>query len=369
MKKVLAIAPYRYLPSFSGGQKFIAGFFDHLAQYSDLTVISVPGNEYSLVKNYRTIPLLKASRSRYSDRSLFKKIKHIIEEGKFESIIWEHPYYAWLAVKLKKSTGIKTFIHTHNIEYQRFRSMGKWWWPILRRYEKWCFKNADRIMFITPEDKSFAIGEWKIPVKKCIDLPFGLDIRSQPTDRGTCREELFAKYNLHADVNILFFNGLLDYKPNLDALKIILEKINPRLIQENFRYRILIAGKNLPAEFDSLKSWSDKNIIYTGFLGDIDRYYKASDLFLNPVQGGGGIKTKMVESIAYGTTVIATESGAWGIDRSVCGEKLIVVKDDDWNSFSESIIRYANIKSPTPDNYYEKYAWDNIIIRVVQELT
>ncbi|MBK9571155.1 MAG: hypothetical protein IPO53_15415 [Chitinophagaceae bacterium] len=55
---------------------------------------------------------------------------------------------------------IKVIIHTHNIEYQRFRSLGKWWWPLLKRYEKWSFQKADGLFFITPEDKNFAITKW-----------------------------------------------------------------------------------------------------------------------------------------------------------------------------------------------------------------
>ncbi len=39
MKKILDITPYTYLPYFSGGQKFIARFFDHLGREADLTVI------------------------------------------------------------------------------------------------------------------------------------------------------------------------------------------------------------------------------------------------------------------------------------------------------------------------------------------
>jgi polysaccharide biosynthesis protein PslH len=58
MKKVLAIAPYPYLPYFSGGQKFIAKFFEYLGNEVDLTVISVGENDFSLVKNYKIIPLL-----------------------------------------------------------------------------------------------------------------------------------------------------------------------------------------------------------------------------------------------------------------------------------------------------------------------
>ena len=53
MKKVLAIAPYPYLPFFSGGQKFIARFFEYLGKKVDLTVISVAKNDFSLAKNFK----------------------------------------------------------------------------------------------------------------------------------------------------------------------------------------------------------------------------------------------------------------------------------------------------------------------------
>ena len=56
-------------------------------------------------------------------------------------MICEHPYFAWLAFAVRKRTGINVIIHTHNIEYQRFRSTGKWWWPILKVYEKSVLKK------------------------------------------------------------------------------------------------------------------------------------------------------------------------------------------------------------------------------------
>ena len=134
---------------------------------------------------------------------------------------------------------------------------------------------------------------------------------------------------------ILLFSGLLDYKPNLDALKVILDEINPLLLsQPAFQYKLFICGKGLPDELNSLKNYGDKNIIYTGFVRDIETYYKAASILLNPVQSGGGIKTKMVEAIAYGATVIATETGATGIEKRVCGNKLVIVPDNDWKGFA-----------------------------------
>ena len=367
MKKVLAIAPYPYLPYFSGGQKFIAQFFEHLGATIDLTVISVAENDFSLAKSYKTIPLLKKSFSRYIDRSLVAKLINLTKKEEFDTIICEHPYFAWLAFAVRKRTGINVIIHTHNIEYQRFRSTGRWWWPVLKGYEKRSFEKADGLFFITPEDREFAIHNWKIDKEKCFDLPFGIAINKSPEDRVASRLAIAQKHGISKDEKILLFNGLLNYKPNIDALQIILDKINPILLQAaSFPYKIIICGKGLPEEMNSLTDYSSKNIIYAGFAPEIEPYLKATDIFLNPVQSGGGVKTKMVEAIAYGATVVATETAATGIRRESCGDKLITVPDDDWEGMAKAVVNYAYHSTQTPPEYYNYYFYGNIINRLLK---
>ena len=367
MKKLLVIAPYQYLPYFSGGQKSIAQFLDHLGRETDLTVISVSENDALLIKSYKHLAWLKKrSFSKYFDVSLISRLTTLIKEEKFDAVIWEHPYYTWLAGMIKKRTGIKTILHIHNIEYQRFQSTGKWWWPLLRTYEKRFFVIADEILFVSPEDKRFAIEKWGIEEKKCIEVAFGVEISKYPDDKDNCNKAVKTIHRIAGDEKILLFNGLLDYKPNLDALLVILKEINPVLFQyPNFRYKIIICGKRLPAELNELRHYADKNIVYAGFVEDIEMYFKGADLFLNPVQSGGGIKTKMVEAIAFGTTVITTETGAMGIHRDICGEKLVVVPDNSWNNFARAIIKNANNVEITPSSYYDYYYWGSIVKKIL----
>lgn len=361
--------PYQYLPYFSGGQKSIAQFLEYLGYQTDLSVITVPGNDETLAASYKLFPLLKKKASRYYDRSLISKISKFIKEQSIETVIWEHPYYAWLAFRVKKKTGVKTIFHTHNIEYKRFRSLGKWWWPILRIYERWCFKNADHLFFIAPEEMEFAIKIWKINPAKCQVVPFGVPASANPEDKPECKKIICEKHGINSEEKILLFNGLLNYKPNFDALKVILNNINPYLLQQTaFRYKILICGKGLPEEMNSLKNYAEKNVIYAGFVDDIETYFKGSDIFLNPVQSGGGIKTKMVEAIAFGTTVISVETGAAGMDRKAAGDKLVVVKDDDWEKFGEAIITNSNNISSSAVEFYNIYSWEKIIQRIIKIL-
>lgn len=366
MKKVLEVIPYSYLPYFSGGQKLVAKFVDFLGEETDLTVISTQTNDFSRAKTYKGLPWLRKSFFRYMDISLSWKIIALVKKEKFDAIIWEQPYYAWLAWLVKKRTGIRTIFHTHNIEYQRFRSIGKWWWPILKVYEKWCLGFSDFVFFITEEERAFAVTKWGIKSDKSMEITFGIDSREPVNDKDTCRQIIAGKHKIGGNETIILFNGHLSYQPNIDALLAVLNAINPHLLNtKGFQYKIIICGKDLPEYLNSLKEYETKNIIYAGFVDDIETYFKGANLFLNPVQTGGGIKTKMVEAIGFGTTVISTETGASGINRSVCGNKLVVIKDNDWNRFAQAILENKDDVFTTPPAYYQYYYWKNLIKKVL----
>jgi glycosyltransferase involved in cell wall biosynthesis len=296
-------------------------------------------------------------------------VEELIRQKQIEIVICEHPYFAWLAFGLREKTGVKVVIHTHNIEYQRFRSIRKWWWPILKGYEKRSFKKADGLLFISPEDKQFAISNWKISPAKCIDLPYGINDKTHP-DKVFSRQHLRWNYGITENEKILLFAGLLNYKPNADALAIILDKINPVLMaSEHFKYRIIVCGKDLSPELNELKAYGTNNVTYAGFVNDISTMYKGADVFLNPVMSGGGVKTKVLEAIAADTTVVSTETGAKGIDKTACGDKLVTVADNDWEAFANAIIAQAGTGAKTPVAFYEEYNWEKIVSRLMQSLS
>lgn len=363
LAKILDIIPYKILPAQMGGQKGIALFCKHLGEQNELTCVSVKSNEKSLAENYELISLFGDSRWRYINPFYLKKIKKIIIEKNIKNVITEHPYMAWMGWILKKQLKIKWFVHSHNIEFERFRTLNKWWYPILKKYESRAYRKADKVFFVTPEDIQFAVKHKMIQHKNAVLVPFGVDIDKMPADVQQQKEKVYAAHNIPADCKLLFFNGALSYKPNTDALNFILNEINPLLLQQDFKYRILICGKDLPASFNQLKNYSDKNIIYAGFVDDITAYFKAADIFLNPVITGGGVKTKVIEAISYGCTAISCKTGAAGINTEVCGNKIKVVTDNNAKAFMEAIMQQPR-STATPASYYAYYYWDNIVARL-----
>jgi len=361
MKKVLNIVPYPFLPYSSGGQKLIALFNEYLGTKTNLHVAGTTDNVTKDISSYVFHPVLSYSRWRYLNPLIPIKLIRLIKKNKIETVILEHPYYGWLIPFFRLFTRVSIICHTHNVESERFRSIGKKWWQLLAYYEGIVLRHCDQVLCITDEDRQFFIDKMRVPKNNCIIVPYGIEQREAPSDKEVCKRVICEKHQLDPSLPLLFFNGALNYKPNSDALDIILKEILPRLIKNNFKTHIIIAGRGLSEEIQSLIS-AKKEIIYTGFVDDINTYTKAADILLNPVMSGGGIKTKMIEALGMGTSVVSTVSGAAGADLSITDSKLITVHDQDWDSFAEKIIEAAaSANKPTPPAFYERYYWGHII--------
>ncbi|HEX2682439.1 MAG TPA: glycosyltransferase family 4 protein, partial [Ferruginibacter sp.] len=236
------------------------------------------------------------------------------------------------------------------------------WWGVLWQYEKWVHQHADMNFFIQENDRKYAIEYYKLDPQRTAVITYGFELSGPPTSKQKklARQEICSQHCISVQEKILLFNGTLGYKPNLDALDIILNKINPLLLaRSGFLYKIVICGSKLPASYHGLVEHKEKNIIYAGFVDDINLYFKGADVFINPVIDGGGIKTKVVEALGYDLSVISTASGAIGIPVEITGGKLNIIADNDWNGFAEKIIS-LDTNNHIPAAYFEHFYWDNI---------
>ena len=360
--KILSLVPYKFLPPDMGGQKGIAFFNRYFSRLVNLTCVTVKDNTGKASETYPIKNILSNSPSHYINPFYFFTLRKIIREEKITHLIIEHPYYGWLGILLKWFCNIKLVVHSHNIESLRFKTMNKWWWGILWHYEKRTHQKADHNFFIQDNDRNYAIESFKLNPEKCATITYGFEQNEAPApaDKQMAREQICKLHNIAASDTILLFNGTLGYKPNLDALDVILDKINPQLLVENnFKYKIIICGNKLPVAYKELADHKEKNIIYAGFVPDINVYFKGSDIFINPVLDGGGIKTKVVEALGYDLSVISTTSGAIGIPADITGGKLEVVQGADWDEFARQVISCDTSKRISP-LYFNHFYWGNI---------
>ncbi len=345
-----------------GGQKGIAFFYDYLSKYIKVTCVTTKANDISAVSDYTVLNILSNNILRYINIFYFFTLRKIILEKKLTHLVIEHPYYGWLGLLLKWFCKVKLIVHSHNIESVRFKSTGRWWWRILWLYEKFVHQKADHNFFIHEDDRNFAIANYKLIPEKCATITYGFELQKPPApeEKAQAKKALCKLHQVDSDTKLLLFNGTLDYKPNQDALDIILKEINPILFAEKqFKYKIIICGRGLPTKYDDLKNYASKNILYAGFVDDINIYFKGSDIFINPVTDGGGIKTKVVEALGYDLSVVSTYSGATGIPVEITGNKMKLTADKDWNEFAGKII-HTDTNLIIPSIYFEHFYWGNI---------
>ncbi len=363
--RLVSIIPYKILPARLGGEKGIAVFNEYVGQLIPITAISTRNNDVSAARNFTVLNRLSNSRIRYINIFLYFTVRKMIRQQKATHLLIEHPYYGWLAWLLKKTMDITWVVHSHNIEFERSRSIGRWWWKALKWYEQWVYKCSDINFFISEDDRNNAISNLGIKEEKSFTITYGVEIPGIPDDIDQCKQSIRLKHGIGENEKILLFNGALYHHSNYNALQVILDTINPVLLSKSgFNYKILICGKGLPDFFDELKSYRDKNIIYAGFVDDISVYFKAADIFLNTIMSGGGVKTKAIEAIAYNCSVISTQNGAIGLFKEVCGDKLAIAPDNDWDAFTAALLQVFNQSTRTTPEFYEYYYWGNIAIKV-----
>lgn len=371
MLKVLSIASYQFLPAKMGGQKGIAFFNRFFAKHISFVCISVPENAMNNTGQYDIIPMLGSGRFRYINLLLFFRIRKYIRQHAITHVLLEHPYYGWLGYLLKKFAGITLVIHSHNIEALRFRDIGKWWWKLLWYYERSCFRIADTSFFISEEDRQYAIRTYGVSAHKSIVVTYGTTNNTTPSmaEKAQAKEAVAAVHTFNPESLVLLYSAAFNYAPNLKGLDDILNNINPALQRENIEYKIIISGSHLPDRYDNLKQYQNNNIIFAGFVEDINMYFTAADIFLNPISEGGGIKTKLVEALSANTSCISYKTGAYGVPLSVTGTKLQIVSDNDSAAFCQAIVQSVPyIGTQIPVSFLHHFYWDNIAQTAAQKL-
>jgi polysaccharide biosynthesis protein PslH len=362
---IVLVVPYRFVPPLNGGHKAAFGLGTFLSQELPVVAISTPGNASA---PFPIRPLLPSSVLRYVSLRAAGRIWQLFRRERPRYCLAHQPFIALLLWPLCFSLSIPLGIYVQNIEYQRFKSLSRWWWPIVFGLEWTVFRLARHLHFISPDEVQPAQRVFGLPADKCSVLPYGTPHAQQPSGRAEARRRIRQQHGYSEAECLIIFFGPQSYQPNLEAVERIIEHIEPALKRAapDFPYRFLICGGGLPAHHQGLTS--HPKIDYLGYVEDIEAYVQASDLMINPVNSGGGVKTKLIEALALGTTVVSSQTGALGVWPEACGDKLIQVADEDYQGFARALLNaYPKQNQPTPAVFYAHYYWGAIVKKATAE--
>jgi glycosyltransferase involved in cell wall biosynthesis len=353
-----------------GGQKCIVDFYEHLSDYANIILAVSKDNEKNPKTKYPVEPFLFNHWAGDFNLMYIFRLLRLIKNNKVEFIIIEHSYFGWLGLILRFFSKKKLIIRMHNIEGHRFRDMHRVWWWFYLVYEKWICKKADHLWFTASTDYDFAINEWNIKSHKCDTLFYGIENKEVPhsVEKLICRNSIIEKHALNESTKLFLFNGTLDYVPNTDALRIIINELLPRLAKKIIGFRIIICGNRITDEWlEELANYPE--IIFEGFVPDISVYFKGCDCFINPVTLGSGLKTKLVEALANNIDIISVESSTLAIDTKYSDKKIVLIEDYHWDSFVDAMCDHSkDSKRNTPLAFYKAFNWQKIIEKAILSL-
>lgn len=268
---------------------------DYPAEFADRVNLS-SGHSFSGMHVYR----LRASpvAIRLADRLEIRHEGRVLDLDDIES-----KTHLRLAQARRKELGRVTFL-TEALESRKYRRAET---RATRDYAAIAVcSEADRAEL---ESRSCGAKVWAVPnVYGTVDPPSGTGNARNPQSR-----------------NILFV-GSLDYPPNQDAVRFLLEKVAPSIRHHCPGSRIRIAGRRPP-------SWMMANCNAAGaqLIADpptMAEMYADASVVVVPILSGGGTRIKILEAFAFGVPVVSTTLGAEGLEAR-SGQELVLADDPD----------------------------------------
>jgi len=186
-------------------------------------------------------------------------------------------------------------------------------WSKLGTYERVMMNEADAVIAVSEPDAMKLRGRKVEPQI----IPNGVD-----TTAIAFREP-------RAQADTLLFIGTLDYRPNADAARWLVDDIFPRIRQSRPDARLRLVGRGSDR-------FSAPGVDGIGYVDDVSAEVERADVLVAPLRMGGGARFKVLEGMAAGLPVAATPFGLQGIDAKPNRDALVA---EDAAGFAATAIR------------------------------
>lgn len=368
--KVLLISPYIPYPPITGGKVRVYNLLKKLSQKHEIVLICLLKNpdefkdvEILKKQGFEIYPVLR--RKAWSVQNLFRTlftkysfltvvnnfssetenlILEVIEKEKPDLIHLETFYMAQSLLAVRDKINIPILLAKVDVEAQvYFRNAQQKKNPILKllgfidakkmlNYEVDVCQYFDQVTFASDVDRKL-LGKYlnKKKISVATDLiPNGVDTKHyKPTN--------VSKYQKPTIV----FLGNFRYFANTDAAFYFVKNIWP-LITKKIDAHLYIVGPLLPKGIQQMLSndvakLNSENITVTGFVEEETKKEILSKSWISvaPIRIGSGTKLKILESMAIGTPVVATQVGIEGIEA--VNNQSVIIADSPFRVSTEIV--------------------------------
>lgn len=244
----------------------------------------------------------------HASRELREAIHSQVASGEVDLIQAEWTPYAH---RLREVHDVPWIVMAHNVEsliWQRYHEMEssrlkRWYigrqWKKFQAFEKDVFGRTDRVVAVSRPDAELARTQFEAPRVDVVDN--GVDV------------DYFHPADVEREPNRLLFLGSLDWRPNLDAVTLLLEETFPNILSRTPNSHLDIVGRNPPTW---LRQQADaiSHVELHANVPDVRPFLWRAGMLVVPLRIGGGSRLKILEALATGCPVLSTRVGAEGLD-------------------------------------------------------
>jgi glycosyltransferase involved in cell wall biosynthesis len=211
----------------------------------------------------------------------------------------------------------------HNVEsviWQRYHEtethpLKRWYiarqWRKFLRFERQALAGADLTIAVSDTDARRFRTEMGVQRVDVVDN--GVDsayfsLSEQPREPAT-----------------LLFLGSLDWRPNLDGVAQLLDRVLPAVRAHEPAARLLLVGRN-PPEALRRRAAGIPGVELHASVPDVRPFLARAGMLVVPLRIGGGSRLKILEALSSGTPAVSTRVGAEGLHLEA-GRHLSTVED------------------------------------------
>lgn len=175
-------------------------------------------------------------------------------------------------------------------------------WRRYRRYEHRVFSKAPLTIMVTQEDAELAGREFAARRTAIVDN--GVDVAYYAS--APCRD------NTPRRAGDILFLGNLEWRPNIDGVRLLLNDVFPLVLAEVPTARLCIVGRRPPKWLVQLGK-SACNVEIHADVPDVRPFLYRCGVMAVPLRIGGGSRLKILEALATDLPVVSTKIGAEGL--------------------------------------------------------
>jgi len=250
--------------------------------------------------------------SRFFSPDMDIRLIRLLSDAQFDIVQLESLFMTPYIPTIRRYSKARIVLRSHNLEYviqDRIatgernllkRPYRRFLAKQLRNYEMAVLDRVDGVAAISPTDaEHFAEHGTRTPIAT---VPFGVD-PAEYADGGSAA----------SGAPIFFHLGSMDWLPNEEGIRWLLENVWPRVIKKRPKARLHLAGNKMPKDLVALEQ---EGVSVKGRVKSALAYMKNRHVMVVPLFSAGGMRVKIIEGMAMRKAIISTPIGAEGIEHT-----------------------------------------------------